>query len=190
MMTSFEFVTVLVSIIFGLGVTHLLTGLGRAVHLRDRASLWWVHLCWTAAVFFYLALHWWQLFFMSDKTVWNFWVFLYILFHSVLIFMLAVLLYRPDPDGILNLRATFENNRVWFFSVLAVALVVDVGTTTLQGNLWNPWYYLPVYLHLAALAVVGAAYPSLRFHQLLAVYFLAWFLGWGLVVREILERDA
>ncbi len=190
MMTSFEFVTVLVSVITGLAVTHLLTGLGRAIHLRSQASLWWVALCWTASVFVYLALHWWQLFYMSDKSVWNFWVFLYILFHSVLLFLLAVLLYRPDPDGALNLRSTFETNRSWFFGVLAAALVTDIGTTAMQGNLGNPWYYLPVYLHLAVLAVVGAIHPGLRYHQFLAVYFLAWFLGWGMVVREVLERSA
>ncbi len=125
MMTSFEFVTVLVSVITGLAVTHLLTGLGRAIHLRSQASLWWVALCWTASVFIYLALHWWQLFYMSDKSVWNFWVFLYILFHSVLLFLLAVLLYRPDPDGALNLRFTFETNRSWFFGVLAAAFGED-----------------------------------------------------------------
>ncbi len=190
MMTSFEFVTVLVSVITGLAVTHLLTGLGRAIHLRGQASLWWVAFCWTASVFVYLALHWWQLFYMSDKSVWNFWIFLYILFHSVLLFLLAVLLYRPDPDGALNLRSTFETNRSWFFGVLAAALVTDIGTTAMQGNLGNPWYYLPVYLHLAVLAVVGAVHSGLRYHQFLAVYFLAWFLGWGVVVREVLERSA
>ena len=99
---------------------HLLQGLGRAVHLHQRTALWWVHLCWTASVFLDLALHWWQLFFMSYKTVWNFWIFLYILCHSTLPCMLAILLYKPDPGGILDLRATFESNRRWFFGVLAI----------------------------------------------------------------------
>ena len=89
-MSSFEFVTVLVSVIVGLGVTHLLTGLGRAVHHRARESLWWVHLCWTATILLYLAIHWWNLFFLRDDSVWSFLVYLYILFHSILIFFLAI----------------------------------------------------------------------------------------------------
>ena len=75
-------------------MTHLLTGLGRAVHLRQRASLWWVHLCWTASVFFYLAVHWWNLFYSNDGATWSFLEYIYLLLHSVLPFFLAVLLYR------------------------------------------------------------------------------------------------
>ena len=98
-MSSFEFVTVLVSVIIGLAVTHLLTGLGRAIHDRSRESLWWVHVCWTATILLYLVLHWWNLFFMREDFVWTFPVYLYILLHSILLFFLSVLLYRPDPDG-------------------------------------------------------------------------------------------
>ncbi len=189
-MSSFEFVTVLVSVIVGLGVTHLLTGLGRAIHLRDRASLWWVHLCWTATVFLYLALHWWTLFYLNDESVWTFGVFLYILFHSVLLFMLAVLLYRPDPDGVLDLRASFEANRSWFLGVFALSAIVDLGTTAIQGNFWNPWYYPPMAISLAVLAAVGAFVRSPRYHQFLAVSFLAWFLVWGVLVRWLLATAA
>jgi hypothetical protein len=188
--SSFEFVTVLVSVIVGLAVTHLLTGLGRAVHLRQKASLWWVHLLWTATVFVYLALHWWALFYLRDESTWNFWVFLYILIHSVLLFFLAVLLYRPDPDGVLDHRATFELNRSWFFGVFAVALLADIGTTAIEGNLWDPWYVLPVILHLAALAAVGAVVPSTRYQKFLVIYFFAVFVGWGVMVRGILARAA
>ena len=189
-MSSFEFVTVLVSVIVGLGVTHLLTGLGRAVHHRDRVSLWWVHLCWTATILLYLALHWWNLFFMRDDSVWSFWVYLYILFHSVLIFFLAVLLYRPDPEGAVDLRASFDANRSWFLGVLAATTLVDIGTTAIQGNLWNPWYILPWLLHLAVLAAAGAVITSPRYQRFLAAYFLASMIGWGVLVRGLLPGAA
>jgi len=189
-MSPFEFVTVLVSVIVGLAVTHLLSGLGRAVHLREKASLWWVHLAWTATVFVYLTLHWWALFYLKDESIWNYWVYLYILLHSVLLFFLAVLLYRPDPDGVIDPRTTFATNRRWFFVVFAMALLADIGTTAIEGNLWHPWYTVPVLLHLALLAAVGAVVSSTRYHHFLAVYFLFWFAGWSLVVRGVLSRAA
>jgi hypothetical protein len=166
------------------------TGLGRAVHLRQRASLWWVHLCWTATVFLYLALHWWNLFFLNDGSTWSFLAFIYVLLHSVLLFFLAILLYRPDPDGALDLRATFETNRSWFLGVFAATVLVDIGTTAIQDNLFNPWHYLPMTILLAVLAVVGALTPNPRYQQFLAIYFLVWFFGWSVLVRGLLPAAA
>ena len=185
-MSSFEFVTVLVAIIVGLGMTHLLTGLGRAVHLRERASLWWVHLCWTATLFIYLAVHWWNLFYSNDGSTWSFLEYIYLLFHSVLPFFLAVLLYRPDPEGAPDIRATFEANRRWFFSIWALTVVADIPTTAIQGNLFNPWYYLPAMASAFVLLVIGVYTSNLRYQQFLAVYFLVFILGWSIIVRALL----
>lgn len=55
-MSSFEFITVLYAVIVGLAIAHLLTGLGRAIHHRASAPLWWVHMGWTIAIFFYITL--------------------------------------------------------------------------------------------------------------------------------------
>jgi hypothetical protein len=189
-MSSFEFVTVPVALIVGLGMAHLLTGLGRAVHFRRRASLWWVHLCWTASVFFYLAVHWWNLFYSNDGSTWRFLEYLYLLLHSALPYFSAVLLYRPDPEGAPDIRTTFEANRRWFFGVWALTLVADIPTTAIQGNLFNPWYYLPAMGSGFVLAVIGTYTSNLRYQQFLAVYFLAFILAWSVVVRGLLPPAA
>ncbi len=189
-MSSFEFVTVLVAVIVGLGMTHLLTGLGRAVHLRERASLWWVHLCWTGTVFLYLALHWWNLFFANDGSSWSFVEYIYLLFHSALPFFAAVLLYRPDAEGAPDMQTTFEANRSWFLGVWALTMLADIPTTAIQGNLFNPWYYLPTMGIAFVLSAIGAYSPNPRYQRFLAAYFLVFSFGWGVIVRGLLPSAA
>ncbi len=186
-MSSFEFIIVLVSVIFGLAVAHLLSGLGRAVHNRQKAPLSWLHLTWTGSIFALLSLEWWTLFAMSDEPSWSYWVFLYVLSFSVLLFFLTVLLYPPDPEGAPDYRKTFENSRPWFMSTLSAACLADLGFTALHGNFWNPWYYPVFAVHLAALSAGGALFPKKSYQRFLAVYFFSALVVWGVVVRGVLS---
>jgi hypothetical protein len=184
--SSFEFITVLYAVIVGLAIAHLLTGLGRAIHHRASAPLWWVHMSWTIAIFSYITLNWWTLFYLSEETTWTYLSFLYLLMHAVMMFLLAVLHYPPEPEGSPDYRVIFATNRPWLLGTFSASFVIDIGATALQGNLWNPWFYLPVVVHLALLMGVGAVYSGIRYQQFLAVYVPAFILGWGVVVRGIL----
>ena len=50
-MTTFEYLAVLISIIVGLGITHLLGGVARFIHHPDRYKFYWVHLLWICYAF-------------------------------------------------------------------------------------------------------------------------------------------
>jgi len=65
-MTEFEYLAVLVSLILGLGVTHLWAGVGQMIHRRGRTKLDPAHVLWTAATFWTLILNWW-VFFQSRR---------------------------------------------------------------------------------------------------------------------------
>jgi hypothetical protein len=187
--SSFEFITVLYAVIVGLAIAHLLTGLGRAIHHRGSAPLWWVHMGWTIAIFFYITINWWTLFYLSEETTWTYLSFLYLLMHAVLLFLLAVLQYPPDPTGAPDYRAIFATNRPWLLGAFSASFVVDIGSTALQGNLFNPWFYLPVVVHLALLTGFGAVYSGTRYQQSLAVYVPAFILGWSVIVRGVLAES-
>ena len=48
-MSSFEFISILISIIIGLGVTNLLAGTGRAFYRRKQNPIDEIHIVFTAA---------------------------------------------------------------------------------------------------------------------------------------------
>ena len=58
-LSPFEYIFVLVSIIIGLGITHLLTGLARLIQDPSKAKVYWVHLIWVFWQFLMMAFIWW-----------------------------------------------------------------------------------------------------------------------------------
>ena len=55
-MTPFQYVAPLTSIVIALGITRILTGLGRIVQMRGSVRTYWVHTLWTGNVFLWLLL--------------------------------------------------------------------------------------------------------------------------------------
>src|SRR3954467_1167590 len=66
-MEMFNYVMVLASVIIGLGITHLLQGVGGIVQHPGREKTYWVHLLWVAATFL-RAMFWWWFEFRLSKT--------------------------------------------------------------------------------------------------------------------------
>src|SRR5436190_9009708 len=72
LMSSFEFIAALMSIIIGLGVTNLLAGAGRAFYRRKENPLDEVHIVLTLATLLLLVLQWWVTFKWNTEVTWSF----------------------------------------------------------------------------------------------------------------------
>jgi len=125
MISAFEYVTVFISIILGLGVTQILTGIADLVHQNDRVKIYWPHLVW---IFLALVMHvqeWWVTFELRSYGPWRLPTFLFVLLYPVVLFILARLLF---PFGLSEGRVDlekfyFENYRRIFLFVAILALL-------------------------------------------------------------------
>src|SRR5215469_13932864 len=95
LMSSFEFIAALMSIIVGLGVTNLLAGAGRAFYRRSDNPLDEVHIVLTLATLLLLALQWWVTFKWNTEVNWSFDKFLVLVVWTITLYMLTVFLYPP-----------------------------------------------------------------------------------------------
>ena len=106
-MTTFEYLAVLISIIVGLGITHLLGGVARFIHYPDRYKFFWIHLVWVWFVFIYLLYFWWSQLWMNTVEEWNTYLYAFLVLYSVLLYLLCVIITPPDaPEGF-DLRGFF-----------------------------------------------------------------------------------
>lgn len=185
-MSEFEYLAVLVSIILGLGITHLLSGVGRTIHRRDECTLDLVHSLWTGGTFSILVLNWWVFFQSREFSNWSFGVFLVVVLWAVQFYLLAVILYPPDMAEEEDYGAVFERNRRWFLGLFTSSALTDIGLTALRGDLFDPPEYLPFASHLALLGFLGVVVKARRYQVFLAGYVLVIGLGWSLVVRRFL----
>ena len=188
-MEPFAYLSVLTSIVLALGITRLLSGLGRVLQSRGRVHIYWVHLLWALNVFLFLVLNWWILFRWHVQQEWSFFLFLFVLLSPTIAFLLAVLL-MPDPfeDG-LDLKQHFYNNQRWFFTLGALLPIIDALDTLLKGwahfTAQGPLYALTILL-LFALNVAAARIRHERFQAFFAIFFLVYLLAFIAINLRVL----
>jgi hypothetical protein len=178
-MSEFEFLSVLVSIIFGLGLTHALSGLFRMAYLRELTERRVLYTIW---VFMVLVLNWWVFYGWRDYTAWSFEVFLLIVLWALSFYVLAITLY--PPEGTTRASGTAWSEYRGFHVAVAATVMLDIAWTALKGNLFTPWYYLPFVLHYVVLGYLAEVVRSHTFRRAVAWWYLLSIVAWALVVRR------
>lgn len=179
-MTPFEYISLLTSIVLALGITRILTGIGKIVQLRGSIRIYWVHLVWIVNVLLWLLLNWWILYRWRTFEQWSFFLFLFVLVSPVVAFLLSVLLV-PDPlESGADLKQHYYANHRWFFVLAALLPVVDAVDTLLKGwahfSAQGPLYIVTLSL-IFVLSVIGAATRRERFHGGFGLFFLVYMLA-------------
>lgn len=185
-MGKFEFLVLFISIVIGLGVTHVLHGLARIIHNRDRVQIAPLHLVWTVNVLLILLLNWWVLFLWADFAAWSFDLYMLLIAWGIALYMLAVVLYPPDIRGDESYFDLFERNRKWLFGMLIAFIGLDLAQTAVRGQLFDPPIFVPYDLHYAVLAAVAIRVGNRRFQTFFAWYVLLSLVLWSVVVRRVL----
>lgn len=181
-MDPYEYLTVFVSVILGLSVVHLLSGVSLILDTRVRERVDWIHATWTANVFITTLLVWWFNFSLTAVQEWTLLHFLNLVAYSVVLYLMAGLLYPVRGAEIIDFRAHFECNRCRFFMVCLAFQAVDFADVLLErqalGVAWNP-LALTLLVVFAVAFVIAIRTSNRSFHGGLAIAWLIACLGWG-----------
>jgi hypothetical protein len=196
MTDQFQHVMVLTSIIIGLGITHILVGVGSVIERVTGHGaplrLSWAHGTWLALVFVWMVLFWWWQFrLLSILKVWSLGLYFFIILYAVLLFLLTVILIPRDWGNTDNLNDYFLSKRYWFYPVFLLANVADVVDSFLKGG----WQYLVgmgvlSWIFTAAsvpICLVGILSKKAWVHSLMAAVFLLWLLIAGFEIYPSLS---
>ena len=141
-MDPYEYLTVFVSVIFGLAVVHLLSGVSLILDTRVRERVDWIHAVWTANVFLTTLLVWWFNFGLTAIQEWTLLHFLDLVAYAVVLYLMSGLLYPVRGAEIIDSRVHFECNRRRFFMVSLAFQTVDLADVALEGQAlgvgWDP----------------------------------------------------
>jgi hypothetical protein len=177
-MSEFEFLSVLVSIIFGFGLTHILRGSVSQIFRTKAIDL---RLAYAGFFVVVLVLNWWVFFSWRNNEVWSFEIFLVLVLWAISHYAVAITLYRPDDE-----RSDSRFEMHLFLLAFVVTGFFDILQTAMRGNLLEPWYYLPFVAHYIVLSGAGYFIKSPAFHRFLSTWFLVSILIWAFVVRRFL----
>lgn len=125
-MTPFEYVTVLISIILGLGITQIVSGVADLIHHSKQVKLYWPHLLWLILVFFLHVQEWWQIYELKSYGAWHLPVFLFVILYPIVLFILARILFPIITESFVDLKEFYFNNFRKFFTVIIVLSVLAI----------------------------------------------------------------
>lgn len=183
MTEQFQHVMVLTSIIIGLGITHLLVGVGSAIERMsahgEPLRLGWAHGGWLGYLFVWMVTFWWWQFRLLQLVPeWTLGRYFFIILYAVLLFLLAVILVPREWTTLSSFDDFFLDKRRWFYSILLVTNFVDLLDSYLKGG----WSYV-IGTGVLALGMVAATVPAcligfwsrdIRVHAFLAIVFFFW----------------
>jgi hypothetical protein len=180
-MDQFEYVMVLVSIIVGLGIAHLLLGVGgiidRLASRRAPLKLSIAYFAWLTEVFLWMVLFWWWEFrfgeFVGD---WTIGLYFFLILYAVVLFLLSSVMVPRTWDQVDDLSEYFLERRIWFYSLNFVANTLDIADTYLKGGierlLDTPTTTLFVWALIFVACAIGFRAKSIRPHAVLGVIVL------------------
>jgi hypothetical protein len=180
-LSVFEYLGVLLSVIMGLGVTHLLAGISKTIHHRKTLRLFWVHTLWTFNILIQIVIIWWGMFWWSGQAEWSFFSFLLLLLYAVVLFLAASLMYPWELPDDFDFEVHFFETRPWFFSVLIIAWCIDIPETVLKsdGGLRGlPEAYVFLVATQLVMNLLGAIWPNATYHKIFAVFWPIFTVGY------------
>lgn len=177
-MDDFSYLSVLVSIVLGLGITNLLTGLATLVRRRARIKPWWPTPVWIVTLFLIHVQTWWAMFGMRRIDRWNFGAFLVVLMQPVLLFVMTALIVPKSSESVIDMRADYFRESRWFFAVLILTLADSLSKDLVLGGRLPEAPNLAAHFAFVAVAVIGMAWKSDGVHKVLAPAALALLVGY------------
>ncbi len=169
-MDAFGYLSVLLSIIIGLAVTQILTGMRGLMLGRERVSGFWPTQMWAGVLLLVCTQTWWAMFDLRARPQWDFSDFAILLAQTIALYLLTGLVY-PDfsPERKVDLRAHYFAQRRHFFSLSLGSTALSLGRDlVLHRKLPEP-INLGFHFCWAVFAVTGLLIAREGYHKFLAL---------------------
>ncbi len=187
-MNPFDYLATLISIILGLGLTHLLTNVYRLIQGHRRVRFYWLSIVWASLIFLGIVQWWWGLYGQHNNSDWTFFFYVFTLVTPVTLYLTAGLaLPALEAGKQLDLRDYYYNNHRYFFSIAAINPFLDAVRNIVQTGMFGSIAQI-INLIGALLFISMAVFRNRRYHTimtiLLAGLFFAFVIGTQLKLKS------
>ncbi len=183
-MLPFEFLALAISVIIGLAITRLVSGIGISIRQIRLKKHYWIHSLWIFNILLYLSGLWWGLFRWSTKEDWGYSNFLFLMVYSIIIYLLTDFLVPLKSNIKFDPRQHFFDNRKLFYVVLLLTIIMDIIETYLlemEGLRTVPTLFLYTFIPLSILVSVGIFTKNKKFNSFIAIMWTIFLLTYLLI---------
>lgn len=133
-MTPFEFIALAISVILGLAIARLISGIGTSIRLIKSKNYSWLHGLWLINIFILLPGYWWGLYAWSSLQNWNFFHFVLLIIYTTNLYLITDFLVPSKINEEINFKEHFSKNRKMFFVLLFLSFPIDQFETNILVN--------------------------------------------------------
>ena len=169
-MDAFSYLSVLLSIIIGLGMTQILTATGGLIRYRKHVRFYWPPMLWALTALVIYVQMWWSTFGLRQYRDWTFASFSLVLLEPICFYLLAavVLPERVEATGV-DLREHYYEQHQWLFGFLLATIVASMLKEEALANRLPQGFNLAFHIYFVLLSLTGIAIRRPRYHEMLAV---------------------
>ena len=145
-MDAFGYLSVMVSIVLGLGLTQLFAGIGNLVQIRRRVKLYWLHSLWVLLIIV-LHLHmWWSFWALRGVVDWTYATFVYVLIGPAALVIASHIIIPELLDGRIDVERHYFDTSPVFFGILTVTAAWAMFLESIMGlrSFFVPFRFLQV----------------------------------------------
>ena len=138
--SAFEYVTILISIILGLGITQVLSSIAEYIHHSKKVTFYYPHSIWVAIILFMHIQEWFVIYELKGYPVWKLPTFLFIILYPIALFIITKLLFPIKlTDNELDLKEYYLNNfpKIFYLFSICILLSVIFNLYFLKTILWQ-----------------------------------------------------
>jgi len=136
-MDPFEYVMVLTSLILGLGITQILTGVANLILRMDIVKFYLPHTLWIILTFGFHVQEWWFDYeYATSVKVWRLMDFLFLVLYPIMLFILARLLFPSNLNkGEIDLKVFYYANYRKIFLITLFLPAVSIPQNILVSSI-------------------------------------------------------
>lgn len=170
MISAFEYVTVLISIIVGLGITEILSGIADLIKKNKGVIVYWPHLLWVLFVLLLLIQEWWVTYELKTFQPWRLPTFLFIMLYPTNLFVLGRLLF-PQIEGKkeVNLKKFYYKNYRKIFLLLILSALLSAAYNLFILNLKLADQLLQALLVIAFTIIIVGKFKNELLHKIISI---------------------
>lgn len=184
--SAFEYVSILVSIILGLGITFILSSFSDLLFHQGNVRFYTPHTIWIFFLLFLQIQDWFITYQLRDRKEWTLPSVLFVLMYPALLFMCSrMLMPEENKEVVKDLKLFYEKEYPIIFKLFSLAIFVSIlfNIFLLKESVAGQ-FHLFVFLGI----VLFIAYKKVQnkiVHQLLAFLILM-----GVIISVYLEKDS
>jgi hypothetical protein len=144
--SAFEYVTILISIILGLGITQILSSLAEILYDYRQVKFFWVHTIWVILILYIHIQEWFVLYELKDYSSWKLPVFLFVLLYPITLYLAAKMLFPViDKGQMIDLKSFFLINYRPLYLLLLICILLSLIFNTWLLNIdFEKQYFLAI----------------------------------------------